>query len=347
MNSIQKDIEFHLFPWLIEPFENLTSHPVPNSLIINGQKDIGKFQLGFELCKYLLCESPNQKPCGSCDACNWVDHGNHPDLFVLVPQILRHILPYDLDDQKNSEDSEEKKLSKFIRIEQIRNIVSSNEMGSYRGGKRVVLIYPAESMQTEAANCLLKTLEEPSLNLFIILITHHIEKLLPTIRSRCQIFHVPKPPIETSVEWLSDQFANKRSKSFLEEQLVLHSGSPLKVISAIEENSLNQDEIIQELLKFNHLNSYKIIDLLTKSTLLDILNCILKWSIDINLCLFHQKAKFFPQYQSQISSTCQELDKITFQHFLSSLNNELKLANHPLFPKLQLEAVLVRYKSLY
>jgi DNA polymerase-3 subunit delta' len=347
MNIAEKKHFFNLFPWLVEPFKNLVSHQIPNSLIISGQKDIGKFQFGFELCKFLLCESSSSKPCESCEACNWVKNGNHPDLFLVVPQNLKHILPFEMDDQKSSEESDEKKQSKFIRIDQIRNIVSSNELGSYRGGKRVVLIYPAESMQTEAANCLLKTLEEPSINLYIILVTHHKEKLLPTIRSRCQIFNVPKPSLDVSVDWLCHQLNNKYPKENIEHRFALHSGAPLKVLSSIEENAVDQSKIIEELSKFQKINPNKIIDLLSDFSLSDILNCTLKWTTDINLQLFGQGAKFFPEYQSQISSHCKSLNKIDVQNFLSSLNKDLKLVNHPLFPKVQLEATLVRYKNLF
>jgi DNA polymerase III subunit delta' len=347
MTSSSTISEQGLYPWLQEPFKHLTSHPVPHSLIISGQKDIGKFQFGFALCKYLLCESQNTKPCEQCEACGWANHGNHPDLFVVVPQNLKHILPFEVEEDSGNEDGEEKKLSKFIRVEQIRNIIASNTLGSYRGGKRVVMIYPAEAMPTEAANCLLKTLEEPSPNLFIVLVTHQIEKLLPTIRSRCQIFHVPKPDSDLSVGWLEQYFSGKYSQETINKQLALQSGAPLSVISSMETKSNDPTEIIKELSKFQEMNPTKIVDLLSNYTLIDILNAIFKWSIDVNFQLFQQKPRFFPEYEHQIQSACQQLDKIAFQNFLTSLSNDLKLANHPLFPKVQLEALLVRYRNLF
>ncbi len=347
MSSTASTSNTFLYPWSRKPFLELTTNSIPHSLLLFGQKDIGELHFGLELANYLLCESIDNKPCGQCEACHWVRQGNHPDLFTVVPQVLKRLLPFEVEDDQVGEDGEDKKQSKFIRIEQIRNIISSNELGSYRGGKRVVLIYPVEAMQAEAANCLLKTLEEPSNQLHFILLTNQLEKILPTIRSRCHLFPIPRPSLELSVAWLQTQLPNEYSDQVFEQKLLLHAGAPLKVIASLHEKALDDSIISKQLSQFKNLHSGEIIDLLSQYALLDILNSILKWSFDLNLVLFGQKPRYFPQLEARMQTACLNLNKISFQQFLSSLNDDIRLANHPLFPKVQLDAVLMRYKQLF
>jgi len=336
-----------LYPWLSKPFFELTKNKIPHSLLLFAQKDIGELHFGLELANYLLCESTESKPCGHCEACHWVRAGNHPDLFIVVPQVLKHLLPFEVEDEQVGEDGEEKKQSKFIRIEQIRHIISRNELGSYRGGKRVVLIYPIEAMQAEAANCLLKTLEEPSNQLHFILMTNQLEKILPTIRSRCHLFPIPRPSVDLAVRWLQSELSEEYSDQFLEEKLLLQAGSPLKVISSLHEKALDDSIITQQLSQCKLLHSGEIIELLGQYPLLEILNSILKWSFDMNLVLFGQKPRYFPQLEGRLKTACIDLNKRSFQQFLASLKDDIRLANHPLFPKVQLDAVLMRYKQLF
>lgn len=336
-----------LYPWLQESFQSLTKHLIPNSLFIYGEKDIGKLQFGLELANYLLCESTGHRPCHSCEACHWVSQGAHPDLFVITPQNLKHLLPFDTGDGDESSDSEEKKQSKFIRIEQIRQVIAKNELGSYRGGKRVVLIYPVEAMPAEAANCLLKSLEEPSAQLHFILITSHLEKILPTIRSRCQFFAIPKPQHELASQWLKEQLPESMSQEVIDQKLSLYAGSPLKVMQSNEHKTLDELTIVNELSKFKLLQSGVIIEQLQQHTLFDILNCIYKWSIDLNLVAFGLVPRYFPHLSSKMNSQTQQVSKSSLQHFISHLRDDIRLANHPLFPKVQLDTLLMKYKQLF
>ncbi len=347
MTQTVVDHSSSLYPWLKKSFTELTQHPIPNSLLIYGEKDIGKLQFGLELANYLLCESPLQRPCHSCDPCHWTEQGSHPDLFIITPQNLKHLLPFDTTDGEENPESDDKKQSKFIRIEQIRQVISKNELGSYRGGKRVVLIYPVEAMQSEAANCLLKTLEEPSSQLHFILITNHLERILPTIRSRCQFFSIPKPPHEMASDWLKHQLPAKFTQEMIHQKLALYAGSPLRVVQSIDNKILDELVIVNELAKFHLLQSGGIIDQLNQHTLFDILNCIYKWSIDVNFVAFGLPTRYFPSFEKKMQSHTRHISPIAIQEFISHLRDDLRLANHPLFPKVQLETLLMKYKQLF
>jgi DNA polymerase-3 subunit delta' len=205
--------KFSLYPWLQKDYKEFVQNGIPNSLLIHGEKDIGKLNLGIHLANYLICENKKGTyPCQTCNACHWFQKGNHPDFFAILPEDSYELLPFEIDSENIvTKNSEEKKQSKFIRIDQVRDILNVNERSSYRGGRRVILIYPVESMRVEAANCLLKSLEEPLPDVFFILISHRLDTVLPTIRSRCRLLAASKPSQEDSIEWLSQQpiFRNK------------------------------------------------------------------------------------------------------------------------------------------
>jgi hypothetical protein len=119
------------------------------------------------------------------------------------------------------------------------------------------------------------------------------------------------------------------------------------VISSLHEKALDDSIITQQLSQCKLLHSGEIIELLGQYPLLEILNSILKWSFDMNLVLFGQKPRYFPQLEGSLKTACIDLNKRSFQQFLASLKDDIRLANHPLFPKVQLDAVLMRYKQLF
>ena len=106
----------------------------------------------------------------------------------------------------SAEEGEEKpggkKPSREISVDQIRDLSNFANLSAHCGGYRVVLIHPAESMNNNAANSLLKTLEEPTDKLLFLLVTHKPQQLLPTILSRCLGFTVRTPTRELGAAWL-------------------------------------------------------------------------------------------------------------------------------------------------
>ena len=196
-------------PWLKPLWESLDFANFPNAILLHGQSGIGKFSFSVELAKALLCENSNTaiKPCNRCEACHWFDTGNHPDFIALVPETHRKLLPhadYEGDEtpkrgktaRDDDGDSSEKKEKKNISIEETRHAIENLSIGSHRGGNRVILIYPLEMLRTDSANTLLKSLEEPPANTIFILLADRVDRVLPTIRSRCRLLTAPRPDRE-------------------------------------------------------------------------------------------------------------------------------------------------------
>lgn len=199
---------------------------LPHALLLHGPRGVGKLALAERIAQLLLCEHAEapRRPCGTCDACRWYLAGNHPDFRRLEPEALMPEAP-------ESEDGEEgparrtKQPSLVIKIEQVRALADFLYIGSHRGKRRLALVHPAEDMNPNAANALLKGLEEPPAGAMFILVSHRPTRLLPTVRSRCVAIPVPVPGPEAARQWLAEQGAKDA-----ERWLAYAGGAPLRAL---------------------------------------------------------------------------------------------------------------------
>lgn len=163
---------------------------LPHAILINGVTGSGKFELAQWLLHLLSCQQPQPanniqdnvlQYCGQCKSCLLVKSNTYPDHLNLVAE-------------KNS-----------LGVDEIRHANSFLQKTAYLGQFKTVLIKDAPSMTTPAANALLKTLEEPSANSVIILLTNDIEILLPTIVSRCRVLNIRPEVGEALLQSMSEQ----------------------------------------------------------------------------------------------------------------------------------------------
>jgi DNA polymerase-3 subunit delta' len=194
---------------------------LPHALLISGQRGIGKFDLARSFAESLLCESPtvDSQSCGVCAACVWLAQGNHPDFRLLQPDARSE------EEGDAGETGNKKKPSQQITIDQVRALDDYLHVGTHRNGARVILINPAEAMNRSTANSLLKSLEEPIANTLFILVSSENERLLPTIRSRCQALPVPQPARKRA-----EQYLLQAGVSDAAHWLALAGGSPLLAV---------------------------------------------------------------------------------------------------------------------
>src|SRR4030066_1117859 len=194
-----------MYPWQkndLARLQELRKRP-PHGLLFKGSKGIGKFDLAMNFAQSLLCQHPGESDvaCGVCPRCHWFEQESHPDFRLLQPEVL----------SLNGEETEDlksvsgKKPSKLISVDQVRGLADFVGMSAHQGGRRVVVIHPAEAMNTNAANALLKSLEEPPQGLLFILVSHKPQQLLPTILSRCLSFAVSAPDAVEAARWLAQQ----------------------------------------------------------------------------------------------------------------------------------------------
>ena len=195
-----------LAPWLQQQLHSLLAQR-GHALLLSGPSGLGQYELALALARAWLCEQPTEQgACGHCGSCHAIDVRTHADLCVLMPETLSLELGWPLDESAQKEiDDKKRKASKLIRVEAARGAVGFTQFTRSRGSTKVVLVYPAERMNTEAANTLLKTLEEPVGEVRFVLATEAAHQLLPTIRSRCQGHAMLWPASETSLDWLQTQ----------------------------------------------------------------------------------------------------------------------------------------------
>src|SRR5260370_10118098 len=173
---------------------------LPHAILIQSGEGMGEFEFAQACAQSLLCETPgpDRRACGSCRACSWFLQGNHPDFRLIVPESMA---------PESREEAVEpaKKKSEQIRIEQVRELAGFLAVGTHRGGLRVLLVYPAEAMNANTQNALLKSLEEPPPDTIFLLVATQAERLLATVRSRCLRLAVPLPEPAQVLRWLKEQ----------------------------------------------------------------------------------------------------------------------------------------------
>ncbi len=202
-----------LAPWLQRQLQAALGQR-GHALLLAGPSGLGQYDLALALARAWLCEQPSaQGACGICGSCHAIDVRTHADLCVLLPETLSLELGWPLDEATQKKlDEKERKPSKLIRVEAARGAVSFTQFTRARGSTKVVLVYPAERMNNESANTLLKTLEEPNGVVRLVLATEAADQLLPTIRSRCQTHAMAWPDKAEALSWLLAQ-VNQDGKS--------------------------------------------------------------------------------------------------------------------------------------
>ena len=203
-----------LAPWLQHQLEALLIQN-GHAWLLAGPSGLGQFDLALALATAWLCDQPTpQGACGHCSSCHSVAVHTHADLCVLMPEALSMTLGWPLDEKTQDElDAKKRKPSKEIKVDAARQAVTFTQVTRSRGTTKVVLVFPAERMNTITANTLLKTLEEPPGAVKFILATEAAHQLLPTIRSRCIGHTMVWPGFDEALAWLQAQTAAQTSSA--------------------------------------------------------------------------------------------------------------------------------------
>jgi DNA polymerase-3 subunit delta' len=193
-------------PWLKDSQQRMRAAfdagRLPHSLLILSAPGLGAERLGNWITALALCESPGERPCDVCASCRLLRSDSHPDVHAV----------------RLEEDAQQ------IKVDQVRELIDSLTLKSYRGGYKVGIIEGAEALNANGANAFLKTLEEPASRTMLILIARPNHRLPATIASRCLRLNLRPPSSEAATEWLK---ANSSATQPWGAALALAGGAPL------------------------------------------------------------------------------------------------------------------------
>ena len=209
--------------------QSAANNRLSHAYLFVGPSEVGKKKVALEFVKLLECEKPEITKdgiisCGECRSCLLIEKNQHPDVLLIEPV-----------SQPDETQPERRVKNQEIKIGQIRQIQHQVSLSPFSAKYKVIIIDSAEQMTLEAANCLLKTLEEPPQKSILILLSSNWQKLLPTIISRCQLIKFLPVRHNLIEEGLRDSgFKDKAKIEQVQRYACGRPGVAIKLISQID-----------------------------------------------------------------------------------------------------------------
>ena len=323
------------FPWHRAPLARLAADRahMPHALLVRGPAGIGKVEFARALAATVLCESPRAAvACGSCPSCHWFSQGNHPDFREIVPEASAED-----EEAEAPPDTKDKAKSVFIKIDQIRAVADFLALSTHRAGFRVLLIHPAESMHPNAANALLKSLEEPPAGTLIILVSDRPARLLPTLRSRCRQVALPAPPPEEALAWLRTQDVAQP-----EAALAAAGGAPLlAAVMAYPGEAEFRRRLAAELARPAGADALGFAPAVDRTAVERFLHTMQTWVHDLVRARLAGDVRHHLEFAAAIKARARSCDVEALLDLDRELAGARALASHPLNPRLLAEHLLM------
>lgn len=213
MTDIAKNMPWQKRAWSAVQ-SRLSEDRLPHALIITGERGVGKRAWAEAVAELLLCDAPINKEadqpvaCGHCKQCELIAASSHPDVRVYAPE-----------------------KSRMVKVDQIRALSTFAVASPQVAHRKVAIIDRADQLNINAANALLKTLEEPLPDVTLLLLQETGRPVLPTIRSRCQVLTIPTPDPQSANTWLMNRVqaleeSDRPSAETLAKALMLAGNAP-------------------------------------------------------------------------------------------------------------------------
>ncbi|NVD97889.1 DNA polymerase III subunit delta' [Massilia sp. BJB1822] len=335
-----------VYPWQHGAWQQLQQlrQRMPHAILFHGAAGIGKSDFIEQFAQALLCENarPDGHACGECASCGWFLQQNHPDYRRIRPESMEDEVAGEGEEGEESKKAAKSKTpSKEIKIEQIRSLADFMNISTHRQGLRVVVLYPAEALNMPASNALLKTLEEPPPGTVFLLASNSLDRLLPTILSRCRKFAMPMPSHEEALAWLKEQGVPD-ADSWLREQ----GGAPLAAMAQAETGSREELEaFLQYLARPSVEGALRTADKLQKVPLSSLVSWQQRWLYDLFSCKLAGKIRYYPRYQRELAGLAEKIHISRLMAAIKGANDRRATSDHPLSPKLFIEDMLLDYTA--
>lgn len=339
-----------IYPWQQTAWQELQQQRdrLPHAILLHGAQGIGKTVFAERLAQALLCDAPDRDghACGQCNSCGWFVQYSHPDYRRVRPEILE---PDGSEAEGETESDDGKKAtkttkapSKEIKIGQIRALADFMNIATHRHGKRVIVLYPAEALNEMAANALLKTLEEPAPDTLFLLVTSSIERLLPTVLSRCRKFALNMPSTEQALAWLQEQGIADAAAWLAEE-----GGAPLAASAEAQAGSREEiDALLALLARPDAQALLKTADRLQKVSATRLVTWLQRWLFDLISVRLTGRIRYYPAYRTALAAMAERIELDALLRLLKIASQRRTVAEHPLSAKLFVEDMLLDYLTL-
>lgn len=324
----------NLLPWQIgqrrQLHRYLQQQRIPQALLFAGKPGLGKRQLAGHFISSLLCKQidADGNACGNCHDCRLLKADTHPDLITVTP-------------------AEDKTA---ISVDQIRNLIAQLNLKPQFDGYRLVLINPADSMNTNAANAFLKCLEEPAERTVILLVASNPSKLPATIISRCQKLLFPVPDETIACTWLNQQCPQLLPQQ-IKPLLHLANGAPLLALQEANSGTLE--------LRNNCFNTWLALAKQREHPVLvaenwqklpeaPLLSWISTWLIDLIKCRYHAQADtlYNPDFHKDLAELSQAIDLKKTYTLYDTLSANRRLLHTTINKQLMFEEILIQWAQL-
>lgn len=341
-----------LYPWQKAAWQQLQQlrERLPHAILFHGPEGIGKTVFAEHFAQSLLCQrrTADGHACGECDPCGWFSQYSHPDYRRVRPEMLEEDGGGEAEEGAEAPETKKsgkstKAPSKEIKIDQIRALSDFMNVSTHRQGMRVILLYPAEALNTAAANALLKTLEEPPPQTMFLLVSNSLDRLLPTILSRCRKFAMTMPPHDDALGWLK-QAGVPDADVWLAEQ----GGAPLAAqATAQSEVRETMDELLRTLARPSVEGALKTAEKLQKAPVSDLTAWLQRWVYDVFSLKLSGRIRYYPRYEKELAALAQRAEVADLLRVLKLVKERRAIADHPLSAKLFIEDMLLEYASLF
>lgn len=328
-----------IYPWQHELWCNLADMRarLPHAVLLQGRNGIGKLDFATALTQFLLCDRPlpDHGACGVCPGCNWFVQGNHPDFRLLEPEDS----PGNTDDEA-APGAGTKKTQ--ISVDQVRELADFFGLSSHRSGLRIVLLHPAEALNAASANALLKMLEEPPPGIIFLLVTHNPQRLLPTIRSRCNKIDMPFPARAMAEEWLAGQGVKN-----VAERLAYVGGAPLLAMKLEGGAEKRLGELHGMLRRGGDMDPFAAAALCAREGIAQAVDALQKWVHDLLGVRLAGEIRYHTPQAASLQDLAKGVDLPKLLDFQRILNEARRFSQHPLNAELQVESLMIQYTQLF
>jgi DNA polymerase-3 subunit delta' len=312
---------------------------LPSTLLLAGPVGVGKRRFARSLAQGVLCANPGRQrqACGNCSSCRLFLSASHPDFRLIEPASANEaseiVAPEGTDSTPTG-----KRPSRSILIEQVRDLDDFIRITSHLGGCKVVVIQPAERLNANAANALLKTLEEPGADTKFILVSDRAQQLPATVRSRCFRVDFTIPEADTALDWL-------KAYSAKEPEIALAQAgfAPLAALELGQGESWERRRLLSERLAAPDTTASELATAVGAEDLPLLCGLLYRWCYDALSLRLGGRLRYNPDYAKSLRRIADNAEVLRLQDLMRDLVTASRALEHPLNARLVIDQLAIRY----